>query len=46
MPRLYAYDAHELTQKNLLEVLCNCYDNPYCLNIFQCTSRQLSRALK
>lgn len=29
MPRLYAYDANEFTQKNLLEVFCHCYDNPY-----------------
>lgn len=41
MPRLYANDANEFTQKNLPEVFCHCYDNPYCLNIFQCTSRAL-----
>ena len=45
MPRLYAYDANEFTQKNLLEVFCHCYDNPYCLNIFQCTSKALKKAL-
>lgn len=41
MPRLYAYDANEFTQKNLLEVFCHCYDNPYCLNIFQCAPRAI-----